>query len=90
MAFRKPQTPFARASVLQISAVVGFFVIFIAAPDSVELPLILAWVLGAAGLELFVRCPKCGKSLLMKGMFSVAWPAKQCRRCGTDLTIVHE
>ena len=86
MAVRTPLSPFAIGSAFQLGAMAGFFGIFIAAPSHVELPLILTWMGVAAGGALFMRCPKCGKSLFMKGMFAVPWPASECRRCGTDLT----
>ena len=73
----------------QLCAIAGFFVIFIAAPRGIELPLAFTWMVIAGGGPLFMRCPKCGKSLFMKGMFCVPWPARECRRCGTNLTVVH-
>jgi hypothetical protein len=86
MAFQAPKSPFGRASVFQLCAITGFFGIFVAAPDSVELPLMLTWMVGAGGGFLFFGCPKCGKSLFKRGWFYVLWPAAECRRCGTDLT----
>ena len=49
----------------------------------------------AAGLMLIngirsmlIACPRCGKSLFMRGFVSVPWPARRCSRCGIDLTAV--
>lgn len=50
-------------------------------------PLGLAWVLIGGIRSFMIACPICGKSLFMRGFISVPWPAKQCSRCGVDLTI---
>ena len=41
---------------------------------------------GFVMLAMF-RCPVYGRSLFMRGIWSVPWPAKTCSKCGTDLTV---
>lgn len=53
---------------------------------AVIVPLGLAWVLIGGIRSFMIACPSCGKSLFMRGFISVPWPAKQCSRCGADLT----
>ena len=36
---------------------------------------------------LLIRCPQCGKSVFMRGIWSMPWPARRCSKCGNDLTI---
>ncbi|KQM60015.1 hypothetical protein ASE65_09895 [Sphingomonas sp. Leaf16] len=52
----------------------------------VLIPLGIAWVLIGGIRSLLIRCPRCGKSVFMRGLISVPWPAKRCSRCRTDLT----
>jgi hypothetical protein len=33
------------------------------------------------------RCPACSRSLFMRGIWCVPWPAKICSKCGIDLTV---
>ena len=54
---------------------------------AVIVPLGLAWVLIGGLRSLMIACPRCGKSLFMRGFISVPWPAKRCSRCGADLTV---
>ncbi|WP_156106318.1 hypothetical protein [Sphingobium sp. ba1] len=55
---------------------------------AVVLPLSLAWLVIAGIRSFIIACPACGKSLFMRGIVSVPWPAKRCSRCGSDLTQV--
>jgi hypothetical protein len=87
MAFTSVRSIFAKACLFQMAAVVAAMAIVVAAPDGAELPLMLIWLVVAGVGSLLVRCPRCAKSLFMKGMLSVPWPAANCRRCGTDLTV---
>lgn len=41
---------------------------------------------GFVMLAIF-RCPTCSRSLFMRGIWSVPWPARICGKCGTDLTV---
>ncbi|WP_230279659.1 hypothetical protein [Croceicoccus sp. Ery15] len=51
-------------------------------------PLLVIWVIYFGVSSLLLACPKCGRSLFMRGyLLSVPWPAKTCGKCGTDLTI---
>ena len=50
-------------------------------------PLMAAWLLIGGIRSLLLSCPKCGKSLYLRGMISVPWPEKICSKCGTNLTI---
>ncbi|WP_156500448.1 hypothetical protein [Croceicoccus bisphenolivorans] len=54
--------------------------------DWIVLPLLLIWVIAFGVRSLLIACPRCGKSIFMRGMWSVFWPAKTCSRCGLDLT----
>ena len=49
---------------------------------------LFAWLVYFGVGSLLIRCPRCGRSVFMRGYFvSVAWPAKTCGNCGQDLTI---
>ncbi|MDE0946593.1 MAG: hypothetical protein OSA39_07065, partial [Sphingobium sp.] len=50
--------------------------------------LALAWALIGGIRCMLIACPTCQKSLFMRGIVSVPWPAKRCSRCGSDLTQV--
>ena len=49
--------------------------------------LAVIWLLGGGIGSFLLGCPRCGKSLFMRGMWSVPWPARTCSRCGNDLTV---
>jgi ribosomal protein S27AE len=53
----------------------------------IVLPLGMLWVLAGGIGSFLIRCPNCGKSLFMRGMFSVPWPERHCSKCGEDLTV---
>ena len=46
----------------------------------------IIWLLSGGIGSFLIACPRCGKSLFMRGMWSVPWPARTCSRCGNDLT----
>lgn len=54
---------------------------------AVIVPLGLAWALIGGLRSLMIACPRCGKSLFMRGIISVPWPARRCSRCRADLTV---
>lgn len=46
------------------------------------------WLSHGLAMMFVFRCPNCGRSLFMRGYFiNVPWPAKDCSKCGADLTI---
>lgn len=45
------------------------------------------WLLTGGIGSFVIGCPRCGKSLFMRGIWSVPWPARRCSRCGNDLTV---
>lgn len=45
------------------------------------------WLLGGGIGSFLLGCPRCGKSLFMRGMWSMPWPARTCSKCGYDLTV---
>lgn len=57
--------------------------------DGVVLPLLVAWVVAFGFRSLRIVCPRCGKSIFTRGIWSVFWPAKTCGRCGLDLTTAY-
>ena len=50
-------------------------------------PLSVIWLLTGGIGSFLIGCPRCGKSLFMRGMWSVPWPARECSRCGNDLSV---
>ena len=51
-------------------------------------PLLFGWFtyFGVGGL--FLSCPRCRRSVSMRDFFvGVPWPARECGKCGQDLTI---
>lgn len=53
---------------------------------AIIIPLMIAWLLVGGVRSLLLACPRCGKSLFMRGFVSMPWPPKTCSRCGQDLT----
>jgi hypothetical protein len=51
-------------------------------------PLQILWFVYFAAKSVMIRCPRCGRSVFMRGLFlSVPWPAKRCGKCERDLTV---
>lgn len=51
-------------------------------------PLQIAWLLYFGVKGFIIACPRCGRSVFMRGTFwSVPWPARNCGKCGRDLTV---
>lgn len=94
-------SPYRRGRRFMAGLIAAMFVIVWGIPLSMDLlgysfdasmriavPLGAAWVLASGVGALLIACPRCRKSLFMRGIFSVPWPEKTCGRCGTDLTSV--
>lgn len=50
-----------------------------------ELLLAALWLLIGGFVCIAIRCPRCSKSIFMRGIFAV-WPQRICSRCGEDLS----
>lgn len=49
---------------------------------------LFTWVIYFGLGSMLVGCPRCGRSVFMRGYFvSVPRPARTCGKCGQDLTV---
>lgn len=49
--------------------------------------LVVVWFLYFGVGSLLIACPQCGRSVFVRGFgLSAPWPARQCGKCGRDLT----
>ena len=90
---------YAKAQTHMLATIVAGFAIFWGVPllsmpldlpfetiGAITLPLGIVWLVIGSARSLLLACPRCGKSLFMRGFISVPWPAKTCSKCGQDLT----
>ena len=48
----------------------------------------LAWFLYLSVKSLTIACPRCRRSVFIRGFgWSAPWPARRCGKCGRDLTV---
>ena len=97
---RVSKSPYERGKRLMLLGVLSMFLIVWGVPilasgmglsagvavGALVLPLGVVWVLAGGIGSFLIGCPRCGKSLFMRGIFSVPWPARKCSKCGCDLT----
>lgn len=54
---------------------------------AITIPLMLAWFVIGVVQTFRHACPRCGRSLFVRGFVGVPWPARTCSKCGCDLTL---
>jgi ribosomal protein S27AE len=100
---RISKSPYARAKRFMLLVVLSMFLIIWGIPLIARTlgvwggetilgligPLSIVWLLAGGIGSFLIACPRCGKSLFMRGFWSVPWPARECSRCGNDLTAPH-
>lgn len=69
---------------------VGFLSYGDAIGNGIAVPLAFISLFLVGALALLIRCPSCGKPVLIRERFGIrfvaAWPERRCSRCGFDLS----